>query len=377
MRFVKNQITGFVEATGVMRDITERKQAEEALRESELKFKVVTETVKDVFWISTCDVREIVYISPAYETLWERSRESLYQSPKSFVEAIHPDDIEGYLGMLDKYRKNGTPYEYEYRIIRRDGEIRWIYEKGYPVPDSSNDEPRMAGVCTDITEQKRTEQRLREAILRQEQAVKAGNVGLWDWDLLTNRVRYSAEWKRQIGYEEDEISDDFEEWQSRVHPDDLEATLKKVRQSIAEKRLEHKVEFRFRHRDGSYRWILAPGSILQDENGRPIRMLGSHIDMTERKRAEEELRKSERLHREAQRIAKIGHWELDSPSGTPTWSEEIFHIFGLDPESSEPSFAAHVNIIHGEDWDLLDRSIQELNTNGTPVSYTHLTLPTN
>ena len=89
-------------------------------------------------------------------------------------------------------------------------------------------------------------------------------------------------------------------------------------------------------------------------------------EITERKQVEESLKKSEALHREAQRVAQIGHWELNSPSGTPVWSEEIFHIFGLDPKKSEPSFAAHVNIIHDEDWGLLDNSIQELSTNGTP-----------
>ena len=89
-------------------------------------------------------------------------------------------------------------------------------------------------------------------------------------------------------------------------------------------------------------------------------------EITERKQVEESLKKSEALHREAQRVAQIGHWELNSPSGTPVWSEEIFHIFGLDPKKSEPSFTAHINIIHDEDWGLLDNSIQELSTNGTP-----------
>jgi two-component system cell cycle sensor histidine kinase/response regulator CckA len=89
-------------------------------------------------------------------------------------------------------------------------------------------------------------------------------------------------------------------------------------------------------------------------------------EIAERKQVEEALKKSEELHKEAQHVAQIGHWELNSPSGTPVWSEEIFHIFGLDPKKSEPSFAAHVNIIHDEDWSLLDNSIQELSTNGTP-----------
>jgi len=140
----------------------------------------------------------------------------------------------------------------------------------------------------EIDRRRQAEEALREAILRQQEAVKAANVGLWDWDLVTNKVSYSTEWKRQIGYEEHEIGDDFEEWRSRVYPDDLGPTLERVQHSIAETRRDHQVEFRLRHKDGSYRWILAQASVLQDETGRPVRMLGSHVDITERKRAEEE-----------------------------------------------------------------------------------------
>ena len=140
-------------------DITDRKQAAEARKENELRFKLVTETIKDVFWMSTCGVGKMVYISPAYETLWERSRESLYQSPRSFLETIHSDDIDGYLGMLSKFHKNGKSYECEFRIIRRDGEVRWIHERGYPVRHSLDRAQLMAGVCTDITARKKEDKR--------------------------------------------------------------------------------------------------------------------------------------------------------------------------------------------------------------------------
>ena len=115
--------------------------------------------------------------------------------------------------------------------------------------------------------------------------------------------------------------------------------------------------------DGRTTWLNVTAAPLPlEDHG----VVVTYSDISEKKYIEDGLIKSEALHREAQKTAMIGHWELDSPSGTPVWSEEIFHIFGLDPRSSEPSFIAHKDIIHHQDWDILDRSIQILSTEGTP-----------
>ncbi len=149
----------------------------------------------------------------------------------------------------------------------------------------------------EATEHQRAQEELRESENRLRQAVEAAKIGLWDWDLRTNEVIYSAEWKRQIGYEDHEISNDYREWESRVHPDDLAPTIRQVRAFIEGYPFGHEVEFRFRHKDGSYRWILTQASILADAQGKPHRMLGSHVDITERKRAEEALRAAEAKYR--------------------------------------------------------------------------------
>ncbi|MEW6306880.1 MAG: response regulator [Verrucomicrobiota bacterium] len=139
-------------------------------------------------------------------------------------------------------------------------------------------------------ERQRGEAALRESERRLRTVTSASNVGLWDWDLQGNTVWFSPEWKRQIGYADDEISNHFEEWQSRVHPDDLEQAVATVRAYIEKPWPNYQTEFRFRHRDGSYRWILAQASLIADAQGKPARMLGSHLDITERKQAEEVLR---------------------------------------------------------------------------------------
>ncbi len=163
----------------------------------------------------------------------------------------------------------------------------------------------------------------------------------------TNRVHFSREWKSQIGYEEGEIDDNFEEWQDRVHPDDLAATLDKVRTSIDNPHGRHFVEFRFRHKNGTYRWISAQATVVRDAEGKPIRMLGCHIDLTGRKQAEEELRESERLLNEAQRLARIGSWQLvvDRPL---ILSDQMYELFKL-PRGGPITKDTALSVIHPED----------------------------
>ena len=137
-----------------------------------------------------------------------------------------------------------------------------------------------------------------EAEARWRWAIQAANIGLWDWDLRTNDVFLSPEWKRQLGYEDHEIPSRYEEWESRLHPEDRHRTLATLKTYRTPPSPDYEVEFRLRHRDGSYRWILARAALICDADGMPIRMLGAHVDITRRKHAETALR---RVHEELER----------------------------------------------------------------------------
>ncbi len=132
----------------------------------------------------------------------------------------------------------------------------------------------------------RAEESLVDATQRLETALRSGNIGLWDWDVRTGEAHFSPEWKAQIGYRDDEIEDSRQEWGSRLAPDDHERVLQALQGYFDGQLSEYAVEFQLRHKDGSYRWIYAKGEALRDEHGTPIRMLGCHVDITERKHAE-------------------------------------------------------------------------------------------
>jgi len=184
---------------------------------------------------------------------------------------------------------------------------------------------------------------------------KTGDVGLWDWDLRTNKVSFSPEWKRQIGFDDDEIGDEYHEWESRVHPQDLPGAKERIAAFIDNPWSKYTNEFRLRHKDGSYRWIMATASLIHGDDGRQARMLGAHIDISGRRREEEALRRSEEMLRKSQRVAEIGSWWFDPETMIPAWSEQIYHIFDLPPDTQPPDYAGHRQYIHADDWPMFDR----------------------
>jgi PAS domain S-box-containing protein len=201
-----------VMTVGVSRDTTERKQAEKALRESEERFRQLAENIQDSFWLVTTELTDILYLSPAYEQIWGRCREELYANGCNWIEWVYPEDKHLLLSALPRLLA-GTSTSTEYRIVRPDGTIRWVYDRAFPILDESGKVYRIAGICEDISDRKFTEARIQGALREKEVLLKEIH-----HRVKNNMQVISSLLQLQAQYIEDEDTLSlFEESQTRIH----------------------------------------------------------------------------------------------------------------------------------------------------------------
>lgn len=279
---------------GTALDITDRKRKEAAVQQREIHYRTLIEHSSDAITILELD-GTIRFESPSFERLLGYAQHEL--DGRIAFDFLHPEDLPGVLKKFQLLiQRPDTPQIAEFRFRHKDGS--WVKFEG--IGRAINDpEGRRCVIVNsrDITERKRAEVLLRSSQEKLQQALRASGTGLWDWNTETNEVVFSREWKGQLGYDETELADSFETWKMLLHPDDHEGALAYIRGYLARPDGDYRQEFRLRHKDGSYRWIEARASLVTEEDGQQIRLLGSHTDITDRKRMEEAIRESEERYR--------------------------------------------------------------------------------
>ncbi|HVS37855.1 MAG TPA: PAS domain S-box protein [Gemmataceae bacterium] len=282
---------------GLAWDVTARKRAEEELRKSRERFELAVQGSQDGLWDWDLRTGE-VYYSPRYKAMLGYADDELPNRSEEWTNRVHPDDRDHVHAELVAESEGRESLSWmEFRMRHKDGSYRWIRSRAFILRDAAGRIYRKAGSHEDITDRKNAEEELRKSRERFELAVAGSQDGLWDWDLTTDAVYYSPRYKAMLGYEDHEMPNRSEEWTKRIHPDDLERVRAELRAHFKSREALSWVEFRMRHKDGSYRWIRSRAFVLRDATGRVYRMAGSHEDVTDRKNAEEALAYERRLVR--------------------------------------------------------------------------------
>lgn len=278
--------------------------------------------------------------------------------PLSEVVGTLATDLDAFTYSEDVHRQiisairkvaNGETVRYDFlaRVVR--GQHLLVHLVISPLYNLSGEVVKLIATGIDISERHRAEVALRHTAINLNLAVKAGNVGLWTWNLMTNDVFFSDEWKAQLGFGPEELENTFATWEQRLHPEDRDGILLAVKRSTEPPWPPINYEFRLRHKDGSYRWVLSQGSLEFDTAGQPVKMYGTHVDITERKNKELAHKENERQLQEAQQIAHLGYWKWNMVNGEFTWSEEAKKIFGYQEHMGEPNPELFLSLIHEED----------------------------
>ena len=213
-------------------------------------------------------------------------------------------------------------------------------------------------VGNDVTERERMATQLRESEERLRLVIDATNDGIWDWNPLTHEDYLSPRWKEILGYKNNELPNVDSSFFNLIHPDDRERVSKAVQQHFDEN-IPYHTQLRMKHKDGSYRWILTRGEAVRDSDGNPVRMVGSITDVTCQKLAEASIAGSREQLNEAQRIARVGSWELNLLTNERAWSDEIYRILEVDKTQVEASYEVFINTVHSDDRDKLIKTYRD------------------
>lgn len=263
-------------------------------QERETRYRRLLSSVTDYVYSVTVDEGLPADTShgPGCEAVTGYTSEEFAGDPLLWHHMIHFEDRPAVSAQIELIMAGETPAPLEHRIVHKSGAHRWIKNTPVPHKDESGMVVAYDGVVSDITERKLAELAMRQSQERLALILQGSDEGIWVWEIATNKVYYSVRWKSMLGYADHELANHFSTWEELLHPDDRERALAALSRYLSGQNGLYELEHRLRHRDGSYRWILARGVVLRDASSSPIRMAGSHVDLTARKQAEEQLRRA-------------------------------------------------------------------------------------
>ncbi len=296
--YVEDPVTGLGFWQGVMLDITEQKRAERERADTESKYQALVERIPALIYTEVTDESRssgsrAVFVGPFSEGLLGYTSEELVNDPQLWDLIVHPDDRGRIFEFAQKAEAHGRPFSHEYRVVRKDGEIRWVHDEATLIDEPKNGLLIWQGFMLDITERKDAEEKLRQAELRYRSLVEhlPAVVYIDAIDDLSTAVYVSPQYERLLGYTAEERMGDPGLWLRQIHPADREWVL-------AESKRTNRtgdpfaVEYRMIARDGRVVWVQDEAEVIRDETGAPLYWQGVLLDISERKHAEQGLAKA-------------------------------------------------------------------------------------
>ncbi len=303
---------------------------------------------------------------PSGEIYWSSETFRIFQcelATKPTVELVmqrtHPEDRAFVRQVIDRVSQERRDFDFEHRLLLPDGSVKHVRVVGRPSAEAKSGDFEFVGAVTDITERKRAEEELRRSENYLAEAQRLTHTASWVWRVAgRDPVHLSEEWYRLFGFDPEKGMPGWEERMQRVHPEDRARWQETIERAIREK-AGYDMEFRIVLTDGAVKWIHTVAHTISDADGDLVQFAGSSVDITERRRAEQTLRRSEGYLAEAQSLTQSGSWAWDVRTRDVFWSKEMFRIFGYDPETVKPTLAHFLERVHPEDRESVEQRAKE------------------
>ncbi|MDC1067790.1 PAS domain-containing protein [Candidatus Kapabacteria bacterium] len=353
----------------IFQDLTDLKIEQKKFEESEKRWQYALEGAGDGIWNWNLKTNE-VYFSKQWKQMLGYDESEIDNLISEWVERIHPEEKEDFNNSINYHIEGkSSSYVSEHRILTKSGEYIWVLDRGKVIEFDSDGKPcRMIGTHTNINDWINAQKRIEEAEERWKFAIDGSGDGIWDWNIETGDVFYSEVWKKMLGFNNDEIPNDFIEWERLVHPNDKENATTLLSKYLASEIPSYQLEYRMLTKDGNYKWILTRGKIIEKSlDGEPLRMIGTHTDIDVRVNQEKQIRKNQiRFQKIVENISGI-FWIKDitnnkmnymSPNYESIWGSSVDAIMKdpedftkpIHPEDIGNVYKAYQQIFEGKDF---------------------------
>jgi two-component system cell cycle sensor histidine kinase/response regulator CckA len=373
-------------------ELTAKAYVEEGLRGSEARYRQAVEESPNAIMALDALGRIVSWNRACTEITGYLSDEAVGRDSSFLI--VNPDAAYFSEAVLSRVFQGDHISDLELDFRRSDNSLRKMISRAYPVRDQFNNVVECVLANTDVTRLKsaedfllqehgrleklvqqrtadltRTNEQLAEEIkerktaeleVRQNEerlalALDGATLGIWDWDLTNGKAVWTERTHRMLGYEPDDVESDLKNWKRLVHSDDWPTVSENLNFHLEGREPLFDVEHRILNKYGEWQWVNPRGKVVEyGPDGKPIRMTGVIVDISERKKQEEALRDSQDLLRMSQEIARVGSWQLDFTANRLIWSDEVYRIFGVHPQEFSATYEGFLEMVHPDDRTAVD-----------------------
>jgi PAS domain S-box-containing protein len=329
-----------------------------SLQNSELKLEEAQRIAHVGHWERDLDTDLIAWSRETYR-IYGLPPQKHFPGLSQLAKLLHPEDRQAMIQAVADAVNGVRSYNVEYRIIRPDGEVRFVHSTGDVVKDESGRPRRMFGTVQDITERKLAEEALRRSETYLGEAQKLTHAGSWAYNVSTGELVHSSEEHRRLfGFDPEKGIPSFDELVLRIHPEDRGFALREF-DTTTPSGNDFDAHFRIVLPDGAIRYVYGTGHPVFSPSGDVREFVGMVMDVTEHKRAEEALRRSEYYLAEAQKLSHTGSWARSLATDEISyWSEECCRVLGFDPRGGTPQFETFLRRVHPDDQDKVRKTAE-------------------